>query len=410
MKKLLAAALLSLSLVGCNGVSGSSIEHTKDVAKYDLSPIEIVKGESADMTKEIATFSAELLSEIYEGENTMISPLSIISALGMTANGASGQTLTEMEEIFGVSAQELTDYLYFYETYLPQGEKYSVSLANSLWLRDREGLSFGEDFLQDISTQYKAEIFTSPFDESTTEEINDWVEDKTDGMIDKVLDSPPPDAAVMYLINALSFDAQWADLYEKGQIRDNTFFAPNGEVTAEFMYSAESSYFETDYGIGFSKPYAEGKYSFVALLPNEDIKHTMANIDGATLIDAVRNSNNGMVYASIPKFSFDYSVELAQTLADMGMEIASDESLADFSKMATSDNGNIFISRVLHKTHISVDEAGTKAGAVTVVEATDGAAPAEPVEIVLDRPFLFMIVDNEYSLPLFMGCVVNPTE
>ena len=157
----------------------------------------------------IMDFSLRLFQNcLQDGENTLVSPLSVLSALGMTANGADGNTLAQMEETFGLTAEEMNRYLYAYTRDLPQGEKYKLSPANAIWFQDREGLFFEEDFLQTNADWYDAGLYRAPFDDSTLKEINEWVETKTDGMVKDILDKISGDA-IMYLVNALAFDAEW---------------------------------------------------------------------------------------------------------------------------------------------------------------------------------------------------------
>lgn len=354
----------------------------------------------------IMDFSLRLFQNCHQdGENTLVSPLSVLSALGMTANGADGNTLAQMEETFGLTTEELNRYLYAYTRDLPQGEKYKLSPANAIWFQDRDGLFFEEDFLQINADWYGAGLYRAPFDDSTLKEINEWVETKTDGMIKSILDEISVDA-IMYLVNALAFDAEWETIYRETQIRDGIFTAVDGEEQeTELMYSEEYCYLEDENATGFVKYYADRAYAFVALLPNEDIslEEYAASLTGGHLNQLFTDSQDIMVNAAIPKFQCEFSTEMSDVLKSMGMTDAFHPSLADFSQLGHSDRGNIHIGRVLHKTYIAVDDKGTKAGAATVVELRDECAPIMSKSVRLDRPFVYMLIDCRENLPVFIG-------
>jgi len=350
-------------------------------------------------------FSLELFKMNLLCQNTLISPVSVLSALGMTANGARENTLAEMEAVFGLPREKINQLMNLYMRNLPDEDKLKVSMANSIWFREGGRIEVNKEFLQTNANYYDAGIYRSPFDESTLKAINDWVEKETDGMIVDILDQIP-DEAVMYLINALSFDAEWQNIYNENSIREDIFTADDGTIQrADMMYSEEHLYIEDDGAKGFIKDYAGGKYAFVAMLPPEDL-HLSAYIAGLTgekLQSLIKNAQTIEVNTMMPKFTTEYSVEMSDILKSMGMVDAFDEHKADLKDLGTAE-GNLYISRVIHKTKIEVDEKGTKAGAATVVEVSEESAAIEdPKTVYLDRPFLYLIVDKESNLPLFMG-------
>lgn len=361
-----------------------------------------------------ADFSLKVFKKsIKENENSLISPLSIMLALAITANGADGQTKKEMEELLGgeIKLDELNEYLYSYVKNLPSDKKYKLKIANSIWFRDDESqLTVEKDFLQTNANYYNAATYKSAFDNQTVNDINNWVKKNTDGMIGKILDEIDQNT-VMYLINALVFGAEWDTIYEKQSVKDSIFHAINGSVrSVEMMSSKESQYIDTGKATGFIKNYKDGKYSFVALLPNEDIdiNEYIASLTGEDFMLAISNAESATVSAQLPKFSFEYSIKMNDVLSLLGMTTAFDKNSADFSKIGSSANGNIFIGNVIHKTFISVDELGTKAGAVTKVEMNTTSAPNMDIKYVkLDRPFVYAIIDNTTKLPFFIGTVMD---
>lgn len=347
------------------------------------------------------------------GENTLISPLSVLYALGMTANGAEGETLTEMEAVLGIRLKELNHYFYTYLSDSAESEKYNykLSLANSIWFTDDESFKVNQSFLQTNADYYGAGIYKAPFNDQTCNDINNWIEEKTDGMVTKVLKELNPED-VMCLINALAFEGEWSEVYKEAAVNTGEFTKEDGtKQTAEFMSSTERMYLEDEKAVGFIKEYKGGKYAFAVMLPKEgvSVSEYVASLDGKALNTLLSNPKHLTVYSSMPKFEIGYDTELNEVLKSMGMEKAFEASTAEFGGIGTSDNGNIFIGSVLHKTFISVGEQGTKAGASTVVvmETAGIALPNVPKEVKLDRPFVYMIIDSQNNIPLFIGTAAD---
>ncbi|MBR6473740.1 MAG: serpin family protein [Firmicutes bacterium] len=344
------------------------------------------------------------------GKNTLISPFSVLSALAMTANGAGGDTLAEMEAVLGMSLDELNAYIKAYSDSLPVGEKYKLDPANSIWFNSRDSFSVNEDFIKKIAANYDADIFKADFDDATLKDINDWVKGKTDGMIPEILDQISPDA-VMYLINALAFEAEWIEPYFEDQVHESEFTTEDGtKEKVDLMYSEENTYLESENATGVIKYYKEGKYAFAALLPKEGttVEELVESLDGAKLQKILADRQNTTTYTAIPKFETEYGTEMSRVLMGMGMPLAFDPANADFSNLGTAGE-NVFIGRVIHKTFISVAEQGTRAGAATIVEMLEGAAlmEEEPKEVILDRPFVYMLIDCETYTPFFIGTLMH---
>lgn len=364
----------------------------------------------SQMRLAVELFQSSVLES--KDENVLISPLSIQLALAMTANGADGDTKAEMEALLGgeISLEDLNEYLYSYVNNLPSAEKYKLQIANSIWFRDDEGrLQVEKGFLQKNADYYGAQAYKAAFDDQTLKDINNWVKDHTDGMIDSILDQIDEDA-VMYLINALVFDAEWQHVYDKSDVYKGKFTNIGGtEKQVDMMHSEETVYLQDENAIGFMKPYSGSKYNFAVLLPNEgiDIYEYIAGLTGESLMETLSTPQLGMVMATLPKFSYEYELTMNDVLKELGMPSAFSGDTADFSKMAHSSRGNIYIGDVLHKTFISVDELGTKAGAVTKVQMNDESAPMSEWVVTLNRPFVYMIIDNETNLPVFIGTVMD---
>ncbi len=412
MKKWIAfllALLIAASAAGC----AVPIEANDTPEPVAPAPIPA----AADLTpgtEAAAGFGLRLLQSGWDGRgNALISPLSVLCALSMTANGACEETLTQMEQVLGMPVQELNEYLRGFTQTLAAGEDSQLRLANSIWFTQDPRFHVKEEFLQQAANYYAAHIYRAAFDDSTLADINGWVKENTDGMIPEILDTIPEEA-VMYLINALAFDAKWAVQYEEDQLREGSFTKEDGtDQTVEFMYSQESRYLEDETSVGFLKYYEGSRYAFAALLPREgmSLSEYVSKLTTRQLADLLENPQAVPVRAAIPKFEAEYSCKLKEVLQQLGMELPFSPQLADFRNLGTYDDSNICISQVLHKTFISVNDQGTRAAAATVVEMvryTSVQEPEQPKQVYLDRPFVYMILDTQTNLPVFLGVVMEP--
>ena len=422
IKHIMTSLILTFSvIVGTTACASQNVSsHSSDLVKPAKSQnlMEGVTAKKVDaLTKldeenqDVANFAVRLFkASEQDGQNTLISPVSVLCALAMTANGAQGETLAQMESVLGMPTDKLNLYVYSYMKKLPQNEDYKLSIANSIWFKDDERFKVNTDFLQTNADYYSAELYKSVFDNTTVGEINDWVNKNTDGMIPMILNEIPPQA-VMYLVNALAFDAQWEKIYSTSDISEREFTCENGEKQlAEFMYSTEGSYLEDENATGFIKYYKDRKYAFAALLPKEviGISQYVASLDGKALHSLLSSPEAEAVNAAIPKFTTEYSGELSEILAKMGMTDAFSSEAADLSALGSYDGANLCINRVIHKTFISVDEKGTKAGAVTAIEVNSKAEEIiQPKTVYLDRPLAYMLIDCENNIPIFIGTLTS---
>ncbi len=412
MKKsrLAALALLSafsLGISGCTSVQANDL--TEGIVKGQVEG----KAADSDFVNANMNFSLELFKSVQKEkseENVLVSPLSVTAALALTANGAAGDTLSEMEKLLGgdISIEQLNGYLYSYLQSMTSGDKFKLHIANSVWFKDDPGLTVEKDFLQKAVSYYDAEIYREAFDSKTASAVNNWVNANTDGMIPKIIDKINSNT-VMYLINALAFEAEWDEVYMDNQVSSGTFTNSKGnKQSSKMMSSTEHRYLEDENAVGFLKGYKGGKYTFAALLPNENISVNdyLQSLTAEKLLKTLSEYQVCVVRTQMPKFSYDFDLSLKETLKAMGMPLAFDGE-ADFSKMGHSTDGNLYIGDVIHKTFIAVDEKGTKAGAATVADIAAGSAMPveEPKTVILDRPFVFMIIDNDTRLPVFMGTV-----
>ncbi len=407
MKKQWIAVLLAvlLTLAGC----GSSDRPGTDLMEGVRARKVTAEPDMDRDSRAVADFGVRLLQHCAQpGENTLVSPLSVLSALAMTANGAEGETLAQMEAVLGLPAEELNCFFYSFRKQLDDKDDNTLCLANGIWFNEDPSLTVEEAFLQTNADCYGAELRRAPFDGTALEDINGWVREATKGMIDQALDQIPPEA-VMYLVNALSFDGEWEDPYQSYQVSDGVFTTEDGQTQqADFLCSSESLYLEDGQATGFLKYYAGREYAFAALLPREGVtvEDYVNSLTGENLYELLVAPEETIVETVLPKFETSWALELSEALRAMGMTDAFDVSAADFSRLGSSQQGNIFLSRVLHKTVISVTETGTRAGAAAVVEAAAGAAP-DPKTVRLDRPFVYLLMDCETGIPLFIGTMMN---
>ncbi len=421
MKRFFATVLLLALLAGCSG------KKQDDESWRSEQPPAVMDDDSADLMRGVeprqlaarsdtaepdalADFGLALFQRCFEGGNTLVSPLSVLEALAMAANGAAGNTLTQMETAFGTDIMTLNAALHAYVQGLPDGEGGSVHIANGIWLNAVAGLTVEPEFLQTNADYYGAGVYERPFDGALADEINSWVAEHTAGRIDSILDRSP-EGAVSCLVNALSFDGVWEDVYRADQVRDGTFTTADGEArNGPFMWSTERAFLRDGDAVGFLKYYQGRDYAFAALLPAEDVSlgDYVASLTGERLREVLENADeNAYVNAAIPKFSGSYGAQLQTILADMGLSDAFDPGRADFSRLGKSDSGNLYLGRVLHKTFINVDEKGTQAGAATAVEVEAAGLLGPEEQVCLDRPFLYMLIDCQHNAPLFIGAVTD---
>lgn len=416
---------LAFALTACSEAEEDSTADYNEVSAENLSetvqPADIAVDESQKENgdKAVRNFGVNLLRETLAAEqdknkNLLVSPLSAVFALAMTENGADGETLAQMENVLGLPAADMNAYLHYYNDKLRTGDNFNLTIANSIWFKET-AVDVAPSFLQTNADYYKADIFKAPFDQSTADDINNWVSRKTNGRIDNMVDEIS-EYTIMYLINALALDATWYEVYEQDQVEKDIFTtADKKEQNVDFMCSEEEYYLEDNTSVGFMKYYASGtRYAFVALLPNEgvSVEDYIHSMTGDKLQSLLENSRYCVVNTKMPKFEVEYEIVLNDVLRKMGMVMPFDDSDADFSRMGKSKSGNnVYISEVLQKTYMSVDEKGTKAAAATSVEMNEAADisedPTEIKQVYLDRPFVYMIIDCNHNIPIFAGTMMS---
>ena len=354
-------------------------------------------------------FTATLLNNLAEEkEQFMVSPYSLSNAFALLMGGANGQTKDEIADLVAgnMESGRYNACLAYYNN----NQKDSLLSKNSVWYKNDSRLNVNKDFLQLNADYFGADAYKINFDESGKQSVNSWAEKATKGEIKNLVDRFKKDS-VMLLINALTFSSNWHNPYNNNSIVDGEFTAFDKSVKkAQMMYSNENMYISYNGATGFMKPYENGDYLFAAILPEEntDIFTFMKDIDGTDIKNMLDSAEQTSVRTALPKFKMEYSAELNEMLMNAGIKTAFDEEKADFSKMGTYKGGNIYLDEVLHKTYINVDNMGTTAGAVTKIEmATKTSLDRNEETVILNRPFMFMILDAKSMLPIFAGAVTT---
>ena len=406
MAAILAGAMMTLGLLSC----GMTVRATDLMEGIEASE---ASGKAADDTfiSALADFSVKLYQQssvdCSKGDNFLISPISAAAALGMAENGAGGSTKAQFEALFGLTLDEINAYMLDYlENLYSSEENMKLSIANSIWF-DEGRITVSRDFLAANKAYYRAQMYQADFsDPKTVSDINTWVKKNTDGMIEKLLEQISPET-VMYIINAVCFDAQWAVKYEKSDILDGTFYNADGSAeTIQFLRSEESRYISSADGTrGMIKNYKGGKFAFAALLPDEDtdIADFVAGLDGQAFLSLIQSAEPVPVNVVLPKFTYDCDMSLVDSLQALGLTDAF--GAADFSGISKTQQ--LAISDVIHKTHIELDENGTKAAAVTAIIMDEAASAPAELSVTFDRPFVYAIIDTATGLPLFLGTVTS---
>ena len=423
MKKILLsmlAVIVLLSVVGCAQLPGTGVALSEK--QRDTSPDVII----SDSTKLIEG-NSESAFDLYQAlrqqkGNLFYSPYSISLALAMTYAGARGETEQQMANTLHFELQQALLHPAFNALDLElasrgEGAKgkddkgFRLHIVNAIW--GQKDYKFLNQFLDVLAVNYGAGLRLLDFisePEQSRITINNWVSDQTEGKIkDLIPQGVIDDLTRLVLTNAIYFNAAWLNPFENELTSDRAFHLLEGDdVTVPMMTQTNSFGYATGDGYQAVELLYDGsELSMIILLPNSGQFESFQNSLNAALVDhIVSDLQSRQVSLTMPKFEFESEFSLADTLAAMGMPMAfSDE--ADFSGM--TGNSELTISDVVHKAFVSVDEAGTEAAAATAVVVGLTSAPEQPVQVTVDRPFIFLIRDIETGTILFVGQVMNPS-
>ena len=355
------------------------------------------------------------VNNVESNKNLFISPLSISTALSMTANGAVGETKDGIKKT--LHQEDLTDeeineaYKTLVEYITQLDPKLIINMANSNCYKQEYHIE--DKFRNILHDFYNAEVNAADFNDPGTKDIiNGWIEEKTNGKIKDMIDEIPSNV-VMYLINAIYLKATWQYQFDKERTEKMDFTLTNGsKIMTDMMFSEgvkASIYSDQDLQY-IELPYGNGQFVFSILLPEDpkkldEIINTLEIQQFNSFID---NADTSTVQVYLPKFKIEYKMLLNTVLTAMGME-QSFGGNADFSDLFVEDL-DLAISRVIHQSFLEVDEEGTEAAAATVVEIRElSAGPDEkPSVIQIDQPFAFFIREKHSSTILFSGKLIDP--
>lgn len=368
------------------------------------------------MEKEYRRFSLDLLNQTIKdagGEgNVMVSPASVMMALDMVAAGAKGDTLKQLTDVFAKGQGPLDQQAYAAALMdkINGSKDVEFTCANAVWNNEKLlGDGINTRYVDYIKETFLAEYKAEAFGKDTADEINKWADEHTKHMISEIVKDIDPYTA-MILVNAICFDGKWETEYEDYQVNTGKFTKADGSTqNVMFLSDGTRDYFETDKATGFMKAYKGGEYAFLAILPKDGSISANAFAKDFTAEDYEKFIKSVTtqydVLSKMPEFKSDFELTMNDTLKTLGAGDVFDENKADLSGIA-GEPGDLFVSKVIHKTHIEVDRNGTKAAAVSAVSVE--VASAEPPEfktVNCDRPFVYAIVDVKTMTPIFIGTV-----
>lgn len=405
MKKLLSLILVVL-LAGL-----FSCESTNDVQKMERKSLDLTKVEK-DVLGGSTQFGLDLFKAVSKQEiykNRMISPLSVSLAFGMVINGAENNTLKQIKEYMGYSGLSNDEVnqanLSLISKMANVNKSVVFDIANSVWYR--QGFSIKEKFLNDNKYFYNAEIskldFSNP---SSVNTINNWVSGKTNGKIPTIIDDIDP-RSVLFLINALYFKGDWMYIFDETKTKTVPFY---NEDKTNAVTDVKMMHLKTNFNnyvdenlVCVDIPYGDSLFSMKVIMPadGQSFNNMLYMLDKNYLSKINKEMKLGEIEVGLPRFRVSDNMELQDVLASMGITDAFTDK-ADFSKI-TDDF--IYISKVIHKTYIDVNEKGTEAAAVTAV---DFRTTSIGQNFIFNKPFIFIISAYGYDNVMFIGSIVNP--
>ncbi len=442
MKKIFITLLTCLiTLCGCNTVSNKTKENYPTIQVEDLTTSYIPKDNDSfkEATNKYSDFSLKIFKQAYKDneDNSMISPYSLFVTLSILANGTNNDTRKLMETVLGMNVEDLNN---FNRDFI---ENNNLNSANGLWFNNSQNISLKEDYKNTINTYYGIDsIKETSFQDTSSlvNEINDWAKTKSDNTIDNMLSSDDVSKDDSFLLlNALSVSALWELPFNSSDTYKETFNNLDGSTSdVDMMHQTIDGYWQSEDATGFVKE--AGQYYFVGILPNEDVGFDtfVSNLDSAYINSFINseismenydpNTNTADLHKTVlsfPKFSFSNEYDLSNHLKQLGLNEIFNS--ADFSNMADGDIDKLRVSNIKQKTNVEVNEKEVKMSAVTLVQSDmGGAGPTFNIiehEVKFDRPFIFMLVKNEYfsdsmfsnnfdnttkaHFPLFIGSISN---
>lgn len=423
-KVILMLLAFAISISGCAGQGDVASAKVKTLAEktnpkpYGFEDIDtrvsVLESNPVDglFIEGINNFSLNTASRLLVGDkgNTNYSPISLYYALGMAAAGAAGGTQAEILSLLGAddidTLQQQCSNLYRL-TYT-DNEISKLKIANSLWMDNSMNLT--DDYSKAATEGFYASVFGVDFSgEGTGKSISEWISINTNGTLAPDINIDKDQ--VMSIINTIYFYDEWLDRFDEGKTKADTFTLADGnKVECDFMNATFGSHgFSSGDGWLQSSLQLKNQNKMVFILPDEgtttdDMLNDVEKLEQALLGN---DSSYGEVVFQIPKFSFGKNYDMKEMLTGLGMEKAFDPD-AEFTGIDKKDNPVLFISNVIQGTHIAIDEKGVEASAYTQIDYPGAALPEGRADMILDRPFIFAIVNNTGSL-MFIGVCNDPT-
>lgn len=401
---LIGACCLSVGMLA----SCSEDEPVAPNIKYNPGTVKLTAAQQAQVENS-NEFAWKFFKEVSKGEqeDVFVSPLSVTYALGMLANGAVGDTQKEILEGLEFRSGKVDDINSLCHQLMIESPKLDkstkVSMANAVVANENKPLK--PDFKNVVEKQYQALVTNQDFSSlATLSFINQWASEQTHGMVPKILERINPDG-VSYLLNALYFKGIWYRQFDKKHTKKEAFTKADGSKSQVQMMHQKERFFaaENDNYQTVVLPYGNGSYEMIVVLPREGKKlsDVLVAMNGKQWKDNLKNTYSSEVDLKLPRFTSVYNRELNDVLKLLGMNAMFERGKADLTKMSKA---KAFVSMVLQKAKIEVDEEGSKAAAVTVVETLDAAAPpSRPIMFHANRPFMYAIVEHSTGTIFFMG-------
>lgn len=407
---LILAATLVLSITGCGNKTNSnqsseqqSNYHNPDIeAKdllYDLEMIDF-QGmvENKDVDPVYTDFAVKLAQASDQKDaNLLVSPMSVMYGLMLPANGAKGDTLSQLEKTLGANTYTLNRYLYFtMEGEYPKDSAKFV-IGDSLWINNSVGYSGDEEYLKNMHTFFDASIFVADF-KNVEKDIGLWLSDKGVSQNTKLI---PGESDVMTSINSYMLNAPWNTALSADKT-NTKFTASNGSQTdAEFLSGNAERLLKSDKAQGFAKTFKGDHYAMAVIMPNEgvSVEDYLKSLTGKSLTSMLSTAQQKNVSISMPKITQKSDISVKKPLQAMGIKDAFDSSKADFSAMGKSEK-DLVLSDVVADTEMTIDANGVNS---SVANASKNKVTKADAQITVNRPFIYMIYDLEQNIPKFIG-------
>ncbi len=396
----------------CNGITGEDEPLKPRIRTLQLAENSLVNSSAA--------FAMDLFQQLQsrEGPNQFFSPYSIHQALAMAMNGNEGETLEQFRQVLhfeGLDMEEANEAAGTLTRFLMELDpKVRLSIANAIWYK--QGYTLDEGFASSLRDAYAAELAALDMaNPQAADIINRWIETNTEGLIKDMLDQVPA-SAVMYLVNAIYFKADWKYRFDERLTKKAPFTTFDGtEVQVDMMQLAEATTlkFRRENGMDYLEiPYSTGQYSLGILTSDEGLQEKLEGLDLESLEQFREEAEEMNFLLHMPKFSMRYKVDnLKEDLISLGLTLPFQNHPGNFTRLFANTTGPLTISRVIHEALIEVDEKGSEAAAATIVEIVETSAPGLPSfsEYKLDKPFVFFIQENHSGVVLFMGKLGDPS-